>query len=678
MTILITKLNTAIVDSIKDSRFSLIFQFLFLTLLISTGTRSILLLKSLSELDVSFSLLTNIYLTGAIFDLTIAFYFISPFVIYLIFLPNRVHTHCVHKYFGIMLYITIIFGIYFTVVAEWLFWDEFGVRFNFISVDYLIYRHEVTNNLYESYPVAWILVGVALISIGTFWLMKKPVLNSFSHIETLKNRAKIGIPLLIFPILFYSFVDKSLMEISNNRYATELAGNGIYQFFYAFNSNKLDFDLFYTHKNKDDMSEILKSSVKTNNSTFLSDGLFDITRYISTAGEEKNYNIILLTVESLSAEFFGAFGNKENITPNLDDLSEQGLLFTNFYATGTRTVRGLEALTLSIPPTPGRSIVKREHNDNLFSLGYVLRQHDYSTKYFYGGYTYFDNMKTFFNGNGYDVIDKSDFTNNEISFSNAWGVADEDLYRRVLKEANKEHDTNTPFFYHIMTTSNHRPYTYPDGKIDIPSGTGRSGAVKYTDLAIKNFIEAAKKQPWFDNTLFVIVADHCANSAGKSALPINRYHIPLIVYAPKLIKPQKIDTLSSQIDVAPTLLGLLNIAYKSQFFGKDILNMSSDDGRALIGNYQRLGLLKNNILSYLSPQNKVTIIDKTTSNTLNVLKEADKQYILSNTIAFYQGANYILKHNMNRLSQNKRNKIYDVGTNMKMVPQEYLFSAEND
>ena len=131
--------------------------------------------------------------------------------------------------------------------------------------------------------------------------------------------------------------------------------------------------------------------------------------------------MVLIVVESLSAKFLGAFGNADRLTPNLDRLAQQGLVFTNLRATGTRTVRGLEAITLSVPPTPGYSIVKRPHNSNLFSLGSVLREHGYSTRFFYGGYSYFDNMGPFFAGNGFDVIDRTRLSGDEVGLRERLG-----------------------------------------------------------------------------------------------------------------------------------------------------------------------------------------------------------------------------------------------------------------
>jgi phosphoglycerol transferase MdoB-like AlkP superfamily enzyme len=268
-----------------------------------------------------------------------------------------------------------------------------------------------------------------------------------------------------------------------------------------------------------------------------------------------------VTVESLSASFLTRFGETRGLTPFLDGLRAESLFFERFYATGTRTVRGLEAVTLSMPPTPGRSIVKRIGRESgHWSLGRVLREHGYAARFLYGGRGYFDNMNAFFRGNGYAITDQSSVPDTQIGFANAWGMSDEDLYRQVLAEADRAAAAGMPFFFHVMTTSNHRPYTFPEGRIDIPSGSGRKGAVKYTDYALGQLFAAARERPWFDDTLFVILADHTHGAAGREALPLQRYHIPLWLYAPRHVVPGIVTQPASQVDLAPTLLGLLGIA----------------------------------------------------------------------------------------------------------------------
>jgi phosphoglycerol transferase MdoB-like AlkP superfamily enzyme len=257
-------------------------------------------------------------------------------------------------------------------------------------------------------------------------------------------------------------------------------------------------------------------------------------------------------------------------------------------------------------------------------------------------------MNYYFAHNGFDIVDKTDFSPAEVTFDNAWGACDEDLFRKVIKEANRSAALKKPFFSVVMTTSNHRPFTYPDGRIDIPSHTGRDGAVKYADYAIGKLIKDAAKQPWFDNTVFVIVADHCAGSARKIALPIKNYQIPLLIYAPAQIKPRTIDTLASQIDIAPTVLGLLNFSYKTKFLGRDVLQEDAGQGRAFISTYERLGYLKDDKMVILAPKKGIEFyqFDRRDGKTKELKR--DDATILE-ALGYYQGTNYLYKNNLDRI-----------------------------
>ncbi|MFP3018476.1 MAG: LTA synthase family protein, partial [Candidatus Tisiphia sp.] len=166
----------------------------------------------------------------------------------------------------------------------------------------------------------------------------------------------------------------------------------------------------------------------------------------------KKYNIVFITVESLSSEFMGKFGNQQNITPNLDKLAEQSIFFTNLYAVGTRTVRGLEAITLSVPPTPGFSIIRRPDNQSLFNIGTIFKNEGYVINFINGGYSYIDNLQNYFYGNGYNIVDRGNLKSNEISFSNIWGVADEDILIKSLELADQNYKEGKASFSLIMTT----------------------------------------------------------------------------------------------------------------------------------------------------------------------------------------------------------------------------------
>jgi phosphoglycerol transferase MdoB-like AlkP superfamily enzyme len=393
----------------------------------------------------------------------------------------------------------------------------------------------------------------------------------------------------------------------------QLAGNGHWEFWHAFRTNEIDYAQFYRTEPLAQAYELVRAEFDHIGPTrFTGSQRLPIERDVKGHGPEKRLNVVLVSVESLSADFLGVFGNRDKLTPNLDRLAAEGMLFTQIYATGTRTVRGLEALTLSIPPTPGHSIVKRPDNDHLYTLGEIFAEKGYEPLYLYGGYGYFDNMNAFFGGNGYTVIDRSAIAKEAIHYENVWGVADEDLFTLALDQLDRRHEAGTPFFAHIMTTSNHRPFTYPENRVDVPSGTGREGAVKYTDWAIGDFIRRARAKPWFDDTVFVLVADHTAAGRGKTDLPIENFHIPLIIYGPKHVAPARIATLASQIDVAPTLLALLNFSYRSRFFGQDIISEGPKHQRAFLANYQTVGYLEEGILAELRPQRRWRLVDAAT------------------------------------------------------------------
>ena len=372
-------------------------------------------------------------------------------------------------------------------------------------------------------------------------------------------------------------------------------------------NNDLDFYRFYKSiPDKEALTEVKKQILQRSlTDKFIYDDSLSIERDVFYQGPEKKMNVVLICAESLSASFMQYFGNTNNITPELDSLAKLSIFFTDFYTTGTRTADCMEVLSLAIPPVRGPSIIKRPGNKDLFTLGAVFRLKGYTTQFLQGGSSSFDNVGYYFRNNGYEVFDRSALSPEEIHHENVWGVADEDLFTFSLKKFDQDYQKQKPFFAQIMTVSNHRPYTYPENRIDIPPNTKtRNGAVKYTDYAIGRFIREASSKPWFANTLFIIAADHCAYAAGKSALPVTGYHIPLLIFSPGNIQPQIINRLCSQIDLPPTILGLLNMSYRSKFFGQDIFRMPEGTERAFISTYQGLGYIRDGQLIIQQPPKK--------------------------------------------------------------------------
>lgn len=585
---------------------------------------------------------------GSVVEIVLAFLGLKTILFGLmLFLPKqRLKIRNNLYFFTLFLYVLLII---FNAISEYFFYNEFGVRYNFIAVDYLIYTNEVIGNIMESYPIIPLFSVIFALTAVVTWYIFKRTKDSLLDLPNLFQKGILLVSFLILVGISLVLVPKISFE-KGNTFQKEIAANGMVKFYDAFTNNTLDFFKFYPTideklAEQNTLSALGTTSLKRN--------------IISEKSPELHKNVVLISIESFSADFMDAYGNKDEITPFLDNLAKNSLMFTNLYATGNRTVRGLEALTLCIPPTAGESIIKREsENKNKFTTGNVFKSKGYTVKFLYGGYSYFDNMKDFFQGNGYQIVDRDNFKPEEISFANVWGVCDEDMAKKAISEMNQDSKSGKPFFYHWMTVSNHRPFTYPDGKIDI-SGTSKSrnGGVKYTDYSIKKFFEMAEKQPWYKNTVFVIVADHCASSAGKTELPMDKYRIPAMVYSPSFIYPQEFTGLTSQIDVMPTLFGMLNFKYESKFLGQDVFSKNYVP-RAYIATYQDLGFVKDNHLTVISPTKNVKqyqLLQKANANlkpkfnieyTENPLIKNQRKDLINETISAYQSTSFWLKNKM--------------------------------
>lgn len=583
----------------------------------------------------------SLMLRGLTFDLLVLVWLLSPALLWAAVTPSAWRETRWRQKIRLVLFWCNASFLLFIALAEVTFWDEFATRFNFIAVDYLLYTHEVIGNVLESYPVALLLAGVGGLALMLTWVLRRQIAAVRPARLSATWRLVYGALALLLPFLAWHVADVDRMQFSDNAYANELAGNGMLTFGAALRRNELDYGRFYATLPADQADQILHDLGVERKPLGLAlqpnpeeNEKFDAQRLPL---KRVPRNVVIITVESFSASFLGSFGNVNHLTPRIDALAKDGLLFTRLYATGTRTVRGLEAITLGTPPIPGQAIVRRPGNEHLATLGEVLRPQGFEPLFFYGGYGYFDNMNAFYQGNDYRIIDRTDFPKASIGFENVWGIGDEFLFDNVLPYLDQTHASGKPFLAQVMTTSNHRPYTYADGRIDIPSPGGREGAVKYTDYSIGRFIDQARSKPWFADTLFVIVADHCASAAGKTKLPVAGYHIPMLLYAPDLLKPGRYTQLLSQIDIPPTLIDLLGLPGDNHFYGVSAFEQGKDfKRRAFISNYQELGYLTEDRLVVLGPKQKVETfaIDASGAATPAL---ADAR-LRNEAIAYYQSA----------------------------------------
>ena len=581
---------------------------------------------------------------GLLYDCAALSYLIIPFVLLALFSSSGPKGRIAHAAVASGLLLATIFLLMLTAVAEVLFWNEFSSRFNFIAVDYLIYTRETLGNIRQSYPVGLLLLGVLAATIGLFWVIGKKVwLAATGDCGRLHERVLAGVAILLLPVVSFFLVSDAPREALPTASARELAGNGYYEFARAFRNNDLDYHTFYvTMPEREARQEMREEFEEARSTAVFTDGTHPLERMVTASASPRQMNVVLITMESLGADYLESYGGKKGLTPNLDKLANEGLKFTRVYATGTRTVRGLEALSLSMPPTPGHAVLTRKNNKGFQTLGGVFKEQGYEPIFIYGGYSYFDNMQDFFGGNGYTVVDRSSLEKGEISHETIWGVADEDLFKLVVREIDTRSAAGIKTFAHVMTTSNYRPFTYPAGRIDMPSGSGRAGAVKYSDWAIGKLIADASNRAWFKDTLFVFIADHTSHARGRTDLPPENYHIPLIVYAPGMLIPQTIDVVASQIDVGPTILALLNVSYTSRFFGQDILTEGQHHQRALMANYLTVGHMEEGILVELWPKRRARVLEAGSGRELGANDPQSAAWI-DETVAHYQVAAQMLK-----------------------------------
>jgi phosphoglycerol transferase MdoB-like AlkP superfamily enzyme len=638
-----------------SGRFTLFFAFAFWFLLVSLLLRIVFFIWQADEVSWHTIDLLRTLLTGFFFDLGSVAFLLFPSALYYAIVPQKFSGSIVDK--ALVWFFTALglFIIIFSFFAEVTFWEEFRNRFNFIAVDYLIYTHEVIGNIEQSYPLPLLIGGISLLAIlvlFVFWKLRV-FSNTFSIPATFRQRMLLLVATAATCLFYIAFITNNQAEWSQNRYNSEISKSGIYSFFAAFRNNQMKYHEFYSTADDDAAFKLVRNKLTQKNSVFTNDG-HSIHRTITDSLPSKqNKNVVFILVESLSGSFMREFGNKGNITPFLDSLAQKSIFFNNLYATGTRTVRGMEAMTLCIPPTPGQSIVKRPENHNLFTISNVFRKRNYTCNFFYGGDGYFDNMNSYFGGNGFNIYDRGrgsvlsddikmqrhNIEDNEVTFENAWGICDEDIFNKMLKVADMHYRKGEPFLNFVMTTSNHKPFTYPENKVIIPSGMSREGAVQYTDFALRELFTKAKQKPWFKNTVFVIIADHCASSAGKDEIDVANYHIPAFIVNFPESQNQKVSKQCSQIDVFPTLFSLFHWSYESDFFGRDVFDPAFEE-RSFSGTYRKLVLMKGRKTMILSDQKKQNFYDwdKASNNLVPIPMDQD---FLQEAISWYQTADYL-------------------------------------
>ncbi len=627
--------------------------FWFLSLLVLWFLLRVILFLAFKPPGLPVADIVLAFLSGFHRDLFAALAGTIPLLLWMLIVPNRRFGGRLHRVWFLGCCFLFWFIQIFLLFVEFFFFDEFKSRFNTVAVDYLLYPREVFINIWESYHVGVFLAMCAVLTVA--WLFAASRLFGQMWERPFSTKARflhLAVPVALVALLVLT-LDLKGAHVSNDRTLNEIANNGAISFLAAAWTNNLDYGAFYRTMPKDEAYERTRRLLAEPGAQFVESG-DSIRRRIAGDPALPRLNVVIFLEESLGSEFWGCLGRKETLTPEMDKLADdEGMLFTNIYASGNRTVRGFEGVLSSFPPLPGESIVKRDRSENVETIARVLKRDGYATLFLYGGRGVFDGMRSFALDNGYDrFIEQKHFEH--PTFSTIWGVCDEDLFARAVKEFHDLAETGQPFLGTVLSVSNHKPFTYPKGRIpEDPDQRRRENAVKYSDFALGEFFRAAKKEAFWTNTVFVVVADHGARVYGKQSIPIHSYEIPLLIAGPAVVKhPSRVGKVGCSLDVPTTILGLLGRPYESMFFGQDLLKIPPEQGRAFLNHNRDIGLLMHDRMVVLGLMKTVEFYQGDPKvvemSLLSKPTDADRE-IEKDAIAIYQVADDLYIHRRYRI-----------------------------
>jgi len=483
---------------------------------------------------------------------------------------------------------------------------EYATRPNRLFIEYLQYPKEVIPMLWNGFRLAVLsCVSVSIVSIFCIKKWLQPWLSQPRPSPMLRHWVALPFVILLVALSIRSTTNHrpanpAMFAITNDTLVNSLTINSTWSVFHAIYNLKHESkssEIYGKMPLEDIMQQVQMTRDKLQDKRPLLKhaDIPTLTQQVASVQRDKPLNLVIVLEESLGATFVKSLGGLP-VTPELEKLKAEGWWFENLYATGTRSVRGIEAVVAGFPPTPAQSTVKLSlSQQHFFTLASLLRKHGYTSDFIYGGEGHFDNMRNFFLGNDFNsVVDQDDYTN--PIFTGSWGVSDEDLFNKAHEQLMQHHADGNPFFTLIFSSSNHTPFEFPDGRIDLHEQpkASENNAVKYADYAYGEFFKKAKASPYWKDTLFLIVADHDIRIRDDDLVPIANFHIPgLIVGAD--IQPRTINTVASQIDLPTTLISLMGIDAQHPMIGRDIsAEPDNMPGRAMMQYQENYAWMEGN------------------------------------------------------------------------------------
>jgi len=494
---------------------------------------------------------------------------------------------------------------------------QYDSRPNYLFVEYLGYAKEVGGTLVKDHWPHLLATALLLPLLGWAYARLSPPVRAPA---TLRVWQALPLSLLLFAVLAlcargalgHRPANPASVAVTTDHLVNELPLSSLYTVVYALYQSRKSEEggITYAEMPEQRVIDLVRRETGLPASAFTDPA--SPMRHLQTTlhPRAKPLNLVIVLEESLGAEFVGRLGGLP-LTPNLDRLANEGLWFENLYATGTRSVRGIEAVVAGFPPTSAVSTVKLAKSQrDFFTLASFLKPQGYESTFFYGGESHFDNMRSYFMGNGFDrVVEQKDMPSS--AFIGTWGASDGDLFDVAHQHFSRQ-PADKPFFALVFSSSNHAPFEFPDGGFDLheqPKNTVNN-AVKYADHALGRFIDRAKKSAYWDNTLFLVVADHNSRVYGPSVIPIERFHIPGLILGGAVKSPERIRTVASQIDLAPTLISLMGLSGEHPLTGRNLSDPAQRErpGRAIMQFDKIQAYMEGSDVAVLQPDSPVRLM----------------------------------------------------------------------
>ena len=485
------------------------------------------------------------------------------------------------------------------------FW-EYSTRINYLALEYLDHIDTIIGTILIQFPYNLLLFSIPFLIYLEIKILHKKLNNvpipGFTRLYDWGGFILISIIILTISIRG-GFQNKPLnwshSNFSHFRLTNNIVLNPIWNLGYTIKSylKEKGVDKFSNiNITLDESIKILQKKSDINSIKLIDKQRPFLINHISSI-PENNSNIIIILMESFAGQYIGSLGNNENITPEFDKLSREGILFTNMFSAGTRSNRGVSATLLSFPALPRYESIMEDGsvNQDFSSIATILQSRNYLSSFFYPGDVGYDNMGGFLKSQGFDNIYGQEIYDKN-SFSTSWGVSDESLFNTSYEFILKQKE---PFVTTILTTSNHIPYTYPSSVLKNKYNNNRLGAFAYSDMALGKFMQKMKSSPIYDRTIFVILGDHGFLSDEfdqNKSIELSSYHIPCLIIAPNL-EPGINNRISGQIDIIPTILPLLGGEVVHHSWGKNLLTEPNESDYAVIipsGINHKIGFIQSN------------------------------------------------------------------------------------